>query len=149
MAVPTQPHPYKSIVCAVDFDESSLAALRHAARLAAASDATLHVLHVVPLIPGVDEIADSIGPGGDAPAEQRLREIAKRELAAVKYEIHTTVALPHSHIATRILAAAADLDADLIVMATHGRAGVAHFLLGSVAEAVVRRASCPVLTVRG
>lgn len=147
MADRTQSHPYKSILCAVDFDECSLAALRQAARLAAAADATLHLLHVVPLIPGAGEVADSIGAGGDTSAAQRLREIGDRELAGVKREIHTKIAL-HSDIAGNILAAAQEVKADLIVAATHGRSGVAHFLLGSVAETVVRRASCPVLTVR-
>lgn len=147
MADRTQPHPYKSIVCAVDFDDSSLAALRQAACLAAASDATLHIVHVVPLIPGAGEVADSVGPGGDASAVQRLREIADRELAGVKHEVHTKIAL-HSDIAGNILSTAHEVNADLIVTATHGRSGVAHFLLGSVAETVVRRALCPVLTVR-
>ena len=148
MADRTQEHPYKSILCAVDFDESSLAALRQAARLAAASEATLHLLHVAPLIPGAGEIADSVGPGGDESAAQRLREIADRELSGVKHEIHTKIAV-HSDIAGKILSTAHEVKADLIVTATHGRSGVAHFLLGSVAETVVRRASCPVLTVRG
>lgn len=50
--------------------------------------------------------------------------------------------------AHEIIAAAADLKTDLIVMATHGRTGVPHLFLGSVAERVVREAPCPVLTVR-
>jgi nucleotide-binding universal stress UspA family protein len=51
--------------------------------------------------------------------------------------------------AARIIEAERELAIDLVVMPTHGRKGVAHLLLGSVAEAVVRRSTCPVLTVRG
>jgi nucleotide-binding universal stress UspA family protein len=50
--------------------------------------------------------------------------------------------------ATSILAVAEEVGAELIVMATHGRTGLSHFFLGSVAEQVVREASCPVLTIR-
>ena len=56
----------------------------------------------------------------------------------------TTVATP----CQEILRYAADENVDLIVMGTHGRGGVSHMLLGSIAERVVRRAPCPVLTVR-
>lgn len=140
-------YPYKIILCPVDFDAGSIAALGQARRLALAAGATLHVLHVVPLIPGAGEIADSIGPSGDESARQRLRELVERELAGLKSEIHIKIAL-HSDIAGGILATADEVKADLIVTATHGRAGLAHLLLGSVTEAVVRRAPCPVLAVR-
>lgn len=140
-------HPYESILCPVDFDDSSLKALRHA-NLLATSGATVHVLHVVTLIPGAEEIADSIGPGGDESARERLQKIVQAESPSVKVEIHVKLAL-RPHIAGVILTTAREVNADLIVIATHGRAGVAHFLLGSVAEALVRRAPCPVLTVRG
>jgi nucleotide-binding universal stress UspA family protein len=52
------------------------------------------------------------------------------------------------HPADAIVRTAEELDVDLIIMATHGRTGVAHMVLGSVAEKVVRHAPCPVLTVR-
>jgi universal stress protein A len=146
-AIDLAARPYRSILCPVDFDENSLAALRHARQLAAAVDATLHVLHVVAVIPTPGDVLQSLEAGGDAPAEQRLRELAERELADVKSQVHTKIALT-SDIARSILASARDVKADLIVMATHGRSGLAHFLLGSVTEAVVRNARCPVLTVR-
>ncbi len=140
-------HPYRTILCPVDFDDNSLAALRHARQLAAATDATLYLLHVVPVIPSAGEIVSSLETGGDAPAQRRLRKLAERELADVKHEEHTRIAL-RSDIARDIVAAARETRADLIVMATHGRSGIAHFLVGSVTEAVVRHAPCPVLTVR-
>jgi universal stress protein A len=65
----------------------------------------------------------------------------------VKHEIHVRFASA-SEIAKSIFETADELRADLLVMATHGRSGLSHVFLGSVAEAVVRNARCPVLTVR-
>lgn len=141
-------YPYRIILCPVDFDDNSLAALRHAGVLAKATDATLHLLHVVTLIPTASDVVQSLEPEGEAPARERLQQIAGRELAGVKHEIQVKNALT-SGIGASIVSAARDLGPDLIVMATHGRAGAARFLLGSVAETVIRRAACPVLTVRG
>jgi len=126
---------YKTILCPVDFDENSMVALNHAKYLAAEMDATLHVLHVVPLTPTVGEIVHRSQSGGDAPAYDRLRGIAERELDGVKHEIHLRFASA-SEIPKSIVAAADELHADLLVMATHGRSGLSHVFLGSVAEAV-------------
>lgn len=141
------PYRYRTILCPIDFDENSFAALRHAANLAVEMGATLHLLHVVPIIPTVGEIAHTMETGSEAPATRQLKEVAVRESAGVQYETHTMLALA-SNIPRTILGAARDLRADLIVMATHGRSGFSRLLLGSVSEAVVRNAECPVLTIR-
>jgi nucleotide-binding universal stress UspA family protein len=140
-------HRYQSILCPVDFDENSLAAVKHAAQLAAEMEATLHLLHVITIIPTAPEIVQSLEPQNDLSARQRLQKIADRELVGVKYQLHTILAFA-SLIPRSILATAHELEADLIVMATHGRSGLPHLLLGSVAEAVVRKATCSVLTIR-
>ena len=140
-------HRYQTILCPVDFDENSLAAVTHAAQLAAEMDAMLHLLHVITIIPTAPEIVQSLEPQGDLSARQRLQKIADRELVGIKHQLHTKLAFA-SHIPKSILATAREVGADLIVMATHGRSGLAHLLLGSIAEAVVRNAICPVLTVR-
>ena len=59
-----------------------------------------------------------------------------------------SIVMRHGHAATEIVKAARELNADLIVMSTHGRTGMKHVLLGSVTEKVVRMSPCPVLTVR-
>ena len=138
---------YKTILCPVDFDENSMAALNHAKDLASELNATLHVLHVVHLNPTIGELVHRPVSGGETPAFDKLRAMADRELVGVKHEIHIRFASA-LEIPKTVLAAADDLHADLLVMATHGRAGLSHLLLGSVAEAVVRTARCPVLTVR-
>lgn len=142
-------YPYKTILCPVDFEESSLAALEHARRLAADTGATLHLLHALPILPmlsdrGMPFTADAAA--AEAEAMRRLKEIARRRLGKAPYALHTRVAFV-SDVPRAILGVARDLGADLIVMATHARSGLKHVFVGSVAEAVVRNAPCAVLTL--
>lgn len=143
----------KNILVATDFSEASEAALTYGKNFARQNGAVLHVLHVVD-----DAAAHAMTPVGIAPdigrlqqeleadAEHRLLELVtdedRRRLRA-RLAIRTS-AWPGS----AILAYANDHDIDLIVVGTHGRTGIAHFFMGSVAQHVVRSAPCPVLTVR-
>ncbi len=143
-------YPYKSILCPIDFEENSLAALDYARRLAADTGATLHLMHALPILPMLSDrgmpMADDEA-SAEAEAMRRLKEAARRRLGKTPYALHTRVAFV-SDVARSILGVARDLGADLIVMATHGRSGLRHIFVGSVAEAVVRNAVCPVLTLR-
>lgn len=143
-------YPYKTILCPIDFEENSLAALEHARRLAADMGATLHLLHALPILPmlsdrGMPFTDDEAS--AEAEAMRRLKEVARRRLGKTPHALHTRVAFV-SDIPRSILNVAGDLGADLIVMATHGRSGLRHIFVGSVAEAVVRNSPCPVLTLR-
>ena len=140
-------HLYQNILCPVDFDENSLAAVIHAAQLAAEMDATLHLLQVITVIPTASEMVQSLAPQSDLSARPRLQKIADRELVGIKHQLHTKLAFA-SQLPKSILATVREVGADLIVMATHGRSRLPHLLLGSVTEAVVRNATCPVLTIR-
>jgi nucleotide-binding universal stress UspA family protein len=137
---------FKKILCPIDFDENSIAALDAAAAIARQSDATLEVLHVVPIViqPGGSPIYVDVYSVEEQSSKAKLIELATSHLAGVRFELRTTVGQP----AAAILHAQKKLGTDLIVMATHGRHGLAHFFLGSVAERVVREADCPVLTIR-
>jgi nucleotide-binding universal stress UspA family protein len=141
------PPLYRSILCPVDFDENSRAALRHAARLASSMDATVHLLHITTIIPTASEIVQSADPHIDPSARRQLQKLADSELAGVKHQIHSKLAFA-SLVPKTILAIADEVKADVIVIATHGRSGLPRLLLGSVAEAVVRNATRPVLTIR-
>lgn len=141
------PQPYKTILCPLDFDDSSFVGLSHAKQLAAEMDATVHVLHVTTIIPTASEVVQSLEPQADLSTRRRLQKLVDEELAGIKHQIHVRLAFA-SHIPKTILATAREVGADLIVIATHGRRGVPRLLLGSVAEAVARNATCPVLTVR-
>jgi nucleotide-binding universal stress UspA family protein len=137
---------FERILCPVDFDDNSIAALRYAADLAKANDATLYVLHVL-RVPQADPGSrlEAYPPGSEEPSKLELRKIARRELEGkARYELSTRSGNP----ADVINHTADELGADLIVMSTHGRTGVTRFFLGSVAERVVRASNRPVLTVR-
>jgi len=138
---------YKRILCPIDFDENSLAALTAAADLARSSDGTVYVLHVVPMIvqPTAMPVYVDIYKSQEETAWARLRDIARKDLAGVKFELVVQMGEP----AGAIIRAQKKVNPDLVVMATHGRRGFSRFFLGSVAEVVLRESTCPVLTVRG
>jgi nucleotide-binding universal stress UspA family protein len=138
---------FNKILCPVSFDENSIAALEVARTLAQDKDAVIYLLHVVPTPPvPVSPIPLEPFPQTEHDARARLRELAETHLAGkVRYEMLALSGDP-AHVIIRTVA---DVGADSIVMATHGRKGVSRFFLGSVAERVVRESPCPVLTVRG
>jgi nucleotide-binding universal stress UspA family protein len=142
-------YPYKRILCPVDFDDNSMAALAHARRLAIDMGATILLVHVLPILPLLSDhgIAGGDIEGPEQEAQRLLNDIARRQLSRIKVEIHTHISFA-SEVPKSILASARELAADLIVMATHGRTGIKHLFFGSVTEAVVRNALCPVLTLR-
>jgi len=104
-------------------------------------------VHIVPMIiqpAGMPVYAD-LYRGQEETARRQLEEIIKTRLRGIKCEL----SIHNGEPAQTILRIARKLQPDLLVMATHGRKGFSHFFLGSVAELVLRGASCPVLTVRG
>jgi universal stress protein A len=137
---------FKKILCPIDFDDNSIAALHYARDLAKEHDATLYVMHVVfVLLPGAGFPVEPYPVVSDEPGKEELQKIAREHLdGKVRYELVARTGSP----AETINQAAEDLGADLIVMATHGRTGVTRLFLGSVAEHVVRTSRRPVLTIR-
>lgn len=137
------------IVCPVDFSDNSRRALEHAALLARWYEAELNVLHVMPLMPTVFGIATPMVTDAVEPAttEAIVRELAGFVSEAGARVPETQTVLRSGPAAAGILRYAADTEADLLVLGTHGRTGFERFMLGSVAEKVLRKASCPVLTV--
>jgi universal stress protein A len=141
---------FEIILCPVDFDDPSMEALKLAASLAKSSGATLHLLHVIPILPSLGEpVLETFAPknGEQEEVRRRLEEKAQRYLQAVPHQVRTCTAFP-PNVADAILRVAQEIEAGLIVMATHGRTGLSYFFLGSVAERVLREAPCPVMTVR-
>jgi len=144
------PFPYKRILCPVDFDEFSAAALKEATALASASGATIHVLHVVSTTPPLDEAATGGLAVGEVyePQMRTAREQLETMLAAMPKDIKLESSIEFGNPAALVLNLQAKLGVDLVVMATHGRKGLKHLVLGSVAETVVRESRVPVLTIR-
>lgn len=141
-------YPFKKILCPIQFDDPEFVALGLSNQIAKDTGATVYLLHVVPIIPaiGEPETGVTVHARAEDEARKRLEEEAKEQLAGLKYEVLTRVAGP-GEVSRAVLEAAGDIDCDLIVMKTHGRKGLAHFVMGSVAEQVVRRAHCAVLTL--
>ena len=140
------------ILCPTDFSEFSEQAIRYACELAEKFQAELHLLNVV-------QNYDAVSPGSGetfAPFTDWLPELRKQSqeqlaqkpgpewASKVRVQRSTCVGAP----VDEIVAYAKEHNIDLIVQGTHGRRGVKHLLLGSVAENIVRYAPCPVLTVR-
>ncbi len=137
---------FSRILCPVDFDDNSMEALDTAANLARENNGTVFVLHVVPMIimaTGMPVYSD-LYTGREEVARTKLLVIAHKQLNGLKYELLIHMGEP----AGTILNAEKKTKADMVVMATHGRRGFKRFLLGSIAEVVLRESTCPVLTVR-
>lgn len=139
----------RHILCPVDDSEPSRHALRQAASMARQSTARLTLLHSAqPLqIPAaeVGGSADSVLRHED---EEHIRSwMAGDQRLAASLGVEADTQIVIGPPAKEIVAAATRLAADIIVLGTHGRSGVSHLLLGSVAESVLRHAQCPVLTV--
>jgi nucleotide-binding universal stress UspA family protein len=141
------------ILVAIDFSEGSKAALEQAAFIAEQVGANLHVLHVwqVP-----EFVPPNLGSGGPALAAlgKLVESHANEELAKFVADARTRgITVSHAFTelgvpSSTIVEVARRQKYELVVMGTNGRTGLAHALVGSVAERVVRRAPCPVVTVR-
>jgi nucleotide-binding universal stress UspA family protein len=141
---------WRSILVPMDFSAPSEAAFAYALRLAEISKAVVHVCHVIP-IPHVLDAFYERGleqPESVKHIKQRVRKRLKEIVLATGASVAPRLYFKEGKAAEGVLEEATKLKPDLIVMGTHGRRGAKRFLLGSVAEAVVRRASCPVLTLR-
>ena len=137
--------PIRKILHATDLSDHSRPAFDMASALARNYRAELHVLHVVEL-PFLTTIDGVLVPTPIYEAESTREQLENLR----PHDPAVTVAhrLFEGDPAEVILALARDLPADLVVMGTHGRGGLSRTLMGSVAEAVVREATCPVLTAK-
>jgi universal stress protein A len=142
------------ILIPIDFSEVSLQALDYAVELGKPFGTELVAVHVVEPIYYATP-ADVYGPSANLgmllEEQQRVaaEQLAELEERLMKRGATIETVLESGVPYQKIIEAAEQRKVDLVVMATHGRTGLSHLLLGSVAERVVRSAACPVLTVRG
>ncbi len=140
------------ILLPTDFSEFSAAARMYACAFADQFQAELHVLHVIQdLAPLVPEPGAALAPPLDYLRELELNAQAMLERALdAQWSVGKKIvkAVRQGPPFLEIIHYAQETNIDLIVIGTHGRSGLAHMLMGSVAEKVVRKAPCPVLTVR-
>lgn len=143
----------KNILVPTDFSAASEGAVRYAYELAVSLNARLHVVHVLenPFAPGAfmemyspppSEYFTELERQSDEKLQHSLTEEQKVRSGAV---LTSRMGVPSSEILDRL---EEDPKIDLVVMATHGRGGVARLVMGSVTDKVIRAAPCPVLTLR-
>jgi universal stress protein A len=139
----------KRILVPVDFSANSLYALDYAVDFAEPSKAELLVIYVVePLYYAMSEFAaPAVGELLEEQRRQSRAQLTRLEAGYAKRKVKLRALMQVGMPYQAIVDAAKQLKADLIIMATHGRTGMSHLLLGSVAERVVRLAGCPVLTL--
>ncbi len=149
---PDAPVQFRRILCAIDFSDSSLAAVSYALNLAEESDARLTLLHVIETPPElretplVDVDIDRVHAAAEAEARTRLRGLVPD--GARDYCTVQTAAV-EGRAYRRVLEQAAAEDADLIVMGIRGRGALDLLVFGSTTHHVIRAAACPVLVVHG
>lgn len=141
----------KKVLVPIDFSDYSKAALKYAVNFAQMSNAEMILIYVVePVIYPPDfsmgQIAiPSVNSEWDTKAKEELDKLAANEIpSGTKVNCIIKTGKPF----LEIIETAAELDTDIIIIATHGHTGVEHILFGSTAEKVVRKAPCPVLTLR-
>ncbi|MCI0744464.1 MAG: universal stress protein [Verrucomicrobia subdivision 3 bacterium] len=139
----------KQVLVPIDFSVCSRKALRYAIPLAKEHKASITLAYVVPQISAIGEY----GGIDYAAVTKEMREGAEKQLAALAVDEVRGVVATDTIVRTgspvaEIVSIAKKIPADMIVISTHGRGGLKHVLLGSVAERVVRHAPCPVLVVR-
>jgi len=144
--------PFKHILVPVDFSVDASTAIQLAADLSQKYGAQLTLLHVrelvVPAAPNAPFYGTLACAEDQIQRDESLLESVKEEaIAAGATHIETLVA-ENGNPSSRIVSFATRRECDLIVLSTHGRSGVSHMLLGSIAENVIRTARCPVLTTR-
>jgi nucleotide-binding universal stress UspA family protein len=141
----------KNILVPIDFSDYSKNALRYAVQFAKNFQAKMFLIYVVePIIYPADFSMGQVAiPSMDADLQNRAKEELKNlanNFVDTSLELETIIKTGKPFV--EINETAKEIDADLIIMATHGHTGVEHLLFGSTAEKVVRKAPCPVLTLR-
>lgn len=135
------------ILVATDFSTASDEALDRAIGLAQRSGATLEILHVVELAEEIPFGATAFDSDYGVFYANVDRQLSVRADRSTRAGVPCETKIIEGSAAVEISRRAREIGADLIVVGTHGRTGLAHVVLGSVAERIVRHATCPVLTV--
>jgi nucleotide-binding universal stress UspA family protein len=140
----------ETIVCPTDFSDFSRRALDHATAVAGWYRARIQVVHVVPVLrPGGAESVYypswmALNPGARQEICAELRRFVEPVRAA---GVPVEFSLREGDVVRRVVDEVRGLEADLLVMGTHGRGGFERWVLGSVTEKIIRKASCPVMTI--
>lgn len=141
----------KKILVPIDFSEASLIALRYSLNYAQLFNAKLYLIYVLePVVYPPDFSLGQISlPSVDLEMDKRAKdELEKTAHSVIPHSIEYSLIIKTGKPFVEIIETAKSEDIDLIIISTHGHTGVEHILFGSTAEKVVRKAPCPVLSVR-
>ncbi|MFA9427657.1 universal stress protein [Natronorubrum sp. A-ect3] len=136
---------YQDLLLATDGSEGADQATEHAIELASQLDATLHILSVSEDGPHSSDKRDQMRAD---PEDESAQAVDEAEQAVSRSGLESTTIVRHGVAQEEIVDVAETEPIDMIVMGTHGRTGLDHLIVGSVAEEVVRNAPVPVVTVR-
>lgn len=138
------------VLCPVDFSENSELALDYALAVAHQHSANVSVMHVLPAVLADPDVypylSDPVLPSGET-RERALEQLGRFVHRALAQKLSVDVVLEEGDVVEHVVKKAAKIPADLIVLGTHGRSGLARLLMGSVTERVLRHATPPVLSV--
>jgi nucleotide-binding universal stress UspA family protein len=141
---------FKNIVVATDFSDISDKAFFTAIDLAKGLDANLHVIHIVQIHPAnIPESGMVNVEELQAVEEQAANENLDKSIEKHGQGLNITKAILHGDPATQVNKVVKEVGADMIVMGTHGRTGIAHLVMGSVAESVLKNSEVPVMCIKG
>ena len=138
----------KTLLCPVDFSQMSRAVLDYAVFMAQSHQAQLKLIHVVDQLHGFDSYKILHMTAIEITHEMARQARTQLKALVATLPIPATFDIRFGRAADEIVIQAKEDEVELIVMGSHGRSGISHLLVGSVAESVVRHAPCPVLVVR-
>ncbi|HHT9137522.1 MAG TPA: universal stress protein [Candidatus Wunengus sp. YC60] len=140
----------KKILCPIDFSACSTYALSYAIDLSLKDHASLYLIHVIE--PYMSDIGDILKQIDLLLDDKQTDSLKIRLINLIPNEIRTNISIDAMVVKgipfVEIIKAAKDRQVNLIVMGTHGKTGLEHILIGSVAERVIQRSPCPVLSIR-
>ncbi|MEN6616207.1 MAG: universal stress protein [Syntrophorhabdus sp.] len=141
---------FKKILCPVDFSKFTPQIVAYAADLAKKYGSELHMLHVIPNLTYFTPYESFLTPENLVAIEKNIQDEVNSDFAKLlkTMDVKVKTATREGTPFVEIIDYAKTEGIDLIVMGTHGRSGIEHILIGNVAEKVVRKSPCPVLTIR-
>ncbi|MCX8021999.1 MAG: universal stress protein [Syntrophorhabdaceae bacterium] len=141
---------FEKILCPLDFSDYTDEIVKYGVSIAKKFDSTLHLLHVIPNLNYFSPYESFLTPENLVVLEKNIEREIKKDFDKVieKIDIPVKTSIRTGIAFVEIIDYARTEGIDLIVMGTHGRSGIEHILIGSVAEKVVRKSACPVLTIR-
>jgi nucleotide-binding universal stress UspA family protein len=139
----------KKILFPIDHSDCSKEALKYAVSFAMKDEAKLYLLHIIDIRSFNDSL---VAMSQQIPDEETLEQLRMKLLDCIPEDIRDDMDVEATVIQgipfAEIISTAKEKEIDMIVIGSHGRTGISHMMLGSVSEKVVRKAPCPVLTVR-